>query len=49
MKLSKDSDIGYLINNLNECYHESLINNFKSPEDTGLNEIFLLGGYNIGK
>lgn len=48
-KLPKDSDIGYLINGLNDCYKDSLKNTFESPKDMDLNEIFLLGGYNIGR
>ncbi len=48
-KLSTDSDIGYLIDDLNQSYKKSLENNFKDPEDTDLKEILFLGGYKIGQ
>ncbi len=48
-KLSKETDIGYLINQLNDCYENSLKEPLKEPEDTDLKEIFFVGGFEIGK
>jgi hypothetical protein len=48
-KLSRETDIGFLINQLNDCYENSLKEPLTAPDDIGLKEIFFVSGFEIGK
>jgi hypothetical protein len=48
-KLDKDSNIGFLINQLFECYELSLNDEPEKPDNESLKEIFLLSDFKIAK
>lgn len=48
-KLDKDSNIGFLINQLLECYKLSLNDEPEKPDNESLKEIFLLSDFKIAK